>query len=185
MNRTTKNPKNHCRDIQKKIFDYLLEGENERDFDRSIQKHIKHCEDCAHYIKVFSSAAEYLPEEPKTDLRAESNISRHIQNYLDIIKFLRKRDEGTILEKILDFFSYRIPVYQAVSGIMIVFFASMLMFGGVFSTHDSGEFLPSVKLEKEGIPDLYLVDSLGGMDTLTGQNAQEDSVLIQFLVPSL
>ena len=185
MDRLKKISMDRCDDVQKQIFHYLLDDNKKNDFDPSVQEHIQHCKVCSHFVQIFQAAEEYLPQKPLADLKPDSNISRHILEYQDVKKHLRKKSVRSIREKIFDLFSYRIPVYQVVSGIMIVFFASMLLFGGVFAPHDSGDFLPSVKLERNGVSDLYLVDSLEQRDSLRGQNAQEDSVLMKFLVPSL
>jgi hypothetical protein len=92
------------------------------------------------------------------------------------------RIKSNILEKFTAVFQYRIPVYQAVGGFIVLLFIS-----GFLWNNNSVSLKKGFYGDREGIvsQDIYVSDTLTIRKSEKGQSAREDSILVNFLQYSL
>jgi hypothetical protein len=106
--------------------------------------------------------------------------------YKNIKAGLPKRKPSNILDLLQEVIEFRIPVYQVLSGILLVFMIFIYMSwqlnwfaGGVHQVQKSE--IQTARSSSE----LYVLDTLMSSNQEQGQNAKEDSLSIRFLVPTM
>ena len=102
-----------------------------------------------------------------------------------LLKRVRK-NQSSLWDTILAIFEFKIPVYQALSGAVVILMLFMYVSGTVIST-DPREKYDDYTGNQQGImsSEFSAFDSLADINPSRGQNAKEDSVLIGFLVPTM
>ena len=106
--------------------------------------------------------------------------------YKNIKAGLPKRKPSTILDVLRAIFEFRIPVYQVLSGALIVLMIFIYMSRQLnWSGIGAGQIQNSEIQTATSSSELYALDTLISSNAERGQNAKEDSVLIRLLVPTM
>ena len=98
------------------------------------------------------------------------------------IKNTANRKKENLWDYISALLRYRIPVYQAIGGLIVILFLSGFLWNSRTLTGKTG--MPGFS-EGADVQDVYALDTLQAERVEKGQNAREDSILVSFLQYSL
>jgi hypothetical protein len=174
-----------CSDYQERMVELFDTGIS-LDSDKQLKKHIDTCLACQSYLESLHIFSEQMNRAPDEKLQPDPRILNNIIAYKKFKKALYPTNSDSILSKVWQLLEYRIPVYQALGGVVVVLMM-FLYLSGSFVSHGERAIQIDYSGKEEGLTssELYLVDSLSMHRPDRGQNAKEDSVLMNFLVPSM
>jgi len=185
MDNRYKSTDENCSNYQKKIVE-LFDNDLSLKSDQALNNHIKGCPHCQNYLENLLVLRSRLNRPPAKKLQPDSRILKNLIAYKNIKQGLKIAKPNPVWNSIRDLFEYRIPVYQALSGIVVIFMLFLYISGSIVSPGNkaiiieySGDYKDLTSSE------LYLVDTLSLNKPERGQNAKEDSVLMSFLVPTM
>jgi hypothetical protein len=185
MDKNFKSPNENCSAYQQQILD-LLDRHLSTNGDQILQSHLKDCPACNSYLKRLEVIRGRLIKSPKNNLQPDPRIKKNIIAYKNIKSGLKGTKPSFVWNSIRELFEYRIPVYQALSGVVVLLILFIYISNSVLS---SGNKALSIEYtgEYEGISSsqFYLEDTLSLNELERGENAKEDSVLMSFLVPTM
>ena len=156
------------------------------EIDTSLKIHIDKCAKCRLFAKSITIIREQMQRSPGKDLKPNRKILINARKLMRVRQEFQMSKNNSLWQSLRQIVEYRIPAYQAVSGlvvmIILVFFLSGTMMPPETPWADGNR---SGRIEGANGSDLYAVDSLNLLKPDRGQNAKEDSVLVGFLVPTL
>ena len=118
--------------------------------------------------------------------KPDNRILKNIVTYNRIKNGLKNTKPNPLWTSLRELFEYRIPVYQALSAVVVIFMVYLFLSGGIVSSGDKAILIEySGDYEELTSSELYLVDTLSLNKPIRGQNAKEDSVLMSFIVPTM
>lgn len=175
-----------CIRIQRQIFSLFMKGHSFIIEDKIILKHLSACRECRNYVDTLPLIQKNFDDSGIENLKPRPETLNNLTAYMKIRNNPNTTKTDSIWKVIQNIFEYRVPVYQALSGAVVILFIAIFISSGFIGTepliyNTNG----SPKLENIGVSDLNFADSLDQIDSSRGQNAKEDSLLIQFLMPSL
>jgi hypothetical protein len=183
MKESNDHPIASCDDVElllsKRLVDELTGDEKQL-----VDKHLKSCSRCLSYERILLSIQDSM------QIKAEEKLAPHpaiCQQIVQRMKDLGPQETGILRKTYHSFihlFEYRIPVYQALTGVILIF----LLFLGVshlpFTVGQKPEGLQTITQTDTSAPaQLKVLDNLDiiGKQKI-GQNVKEDSTLTQFIV---
>jgi len=172
-----------CDDVElllsKRLVDELTEEEKQL-----VDKHLKSCSRCLSYERILLSLPDSMQIKSEETLAPHPEIRKHI---VQRMKDLVPQETGILRRAYHSFirlFEYRIPVYQALTGAILI----LLLFLGVkhfpFSVGQKIEgFQIITQMDTSAPAQLKIMDNLDiiGKQRI-GQNVKEDTTLTQFIV---
>jgi len=174
-----------CSNFQEIIFT-LIEYGTQLNTDSEVMHHLRFCSDCQKYLENLTLIKNKMQGSPSRSLKPDSRIIKNILTYKNMKKGFQRIKPNTFWKSIQLIFKFRIPVYQALSGAVVVFMLFAYLSDRLFS---SGSGTPNIEYSENltGISssELYVLDTLTLSNHEQGQNAKEDSVLIRFLVSTM
>lgn len=176
----------NCNDIERvmisKNFDEITDDEN-----ITIKEHLKSCAHCRSYQYTLLNLQNTLQVKPDHKLSPDPNIRRNI---IKGMKSIQSQEPGIFSRSwqyIRSILEYRIPVYQALSGavlILLILFAINQLY---FSINWNRIINQEIILLEVTIPDK--ISAIKNIDLIDqqkiGRNVKEDSLLARFIVPSM
>jgi hypothetical protein len=185
MDKSYKSENRQCADYQERMVELFDTGLSLKG-DKELKKHTDNCYACQSYLKSLLIFRKQMNQTPDKQLQPDPNILNNILSYKKAKKALRHTKSDTILINIRELLEYKIPVYQALGGVVVVIMMFLYLSGSFVSPGDRSIYI-DYSGNEEGLTssELYLVDSLSLHRPDRGQNAKEDSVLMNFLVPSM
>jgi len=185
MNSTGKSQKDNCLIFQEKIFE-LLEDGSTVDGDLSIKNHVEICSDCQNYLEKLSIMQNQMQFNPLKNLKPDSQIIKNIIAYKKIKSDIKRKNQESLWDSIRAIFEFRVPVYQALSGAIVVIILFLYASNNIISSGTNMKYKDSSANQTNiTSSELYALDSLYLTNRTKGQNAKEDSVLISYLVPTM
>jgi hypothetical protein len=177
-------PKNEpCSDYQEQLTEHFNENFNLNNF-QPLKNHVENCQDCQNYLENLVLINNLMSHSPAKKLSPDPRIIKNLLAYKQAKMGLKRGKSNWFWMYIRDMFEYRIPVYQALGVVVVIFMVYLYMSGSIYS---SGKQVHVIDYSKEigdlTSSELYLVDTLSMGDPNQGQNAKEDSVLMSFLEP--
>ena len=174
-----------CKSFQEKLLmadspNRLLED------DSTLKTHIKKCSECSSLMKSILLMHRRMQQAPEIDLKPNRRSLVNARKLMSVRQEFQMPSNYSIWQSLRQIIEYKIPVYQAVSGLVVMLMLVFVLSGTIMPPEapwSDGDRLG--KIERSGSSDLYAVDSLDFLKPDRGQNAREDSVLIGFLVPTL
>ena len=125
-------------------------------------------------------------KSPQRGLKPNPGIQKYLVRYLYLKTSMQSGKKETFKDWMKSIFTFRIPVYQALSGLAVLLVLFIFLSGARSSRGIWWmEIDYSAKSEEYHNADLYVLDTLLLLNTSNGQNALEDSILISFLESSL
>lgn len=168
-----------CPEVQ----NLLNTGENKLDID-SIGKHLDQCPECMQYSKTIESLeAVYSLNNDSLNIVPDKSVRKSLIREMK----MRSVEQHSNWDKLWNLFEYRIPVYQAITGVAIIFIIFFVAEKISWETSDmrSVSNIADV-IEKSNFPELYVIDSLKIRNLHNiGRNALEDSAITKYMVTSL
>jgi hypothetical protein len=185
MDKMNKKGSGTCKEYQQmliEIFDDKILLEN----NHLLSRHVKICTECQSFLQGLTNYNARLNAEPRKDLQPDPRILRNMLAYTKVKHGLNTSRKKTLWSSLRDIFEYRVPVYQALGG-LIVMFVLFLYTSKTDILSGNNAVMIDYSAENEGLTssELYLVDTLVSNNIPKGQNAKEDSVLMSFLVPTM
>ncbi len=177
--------KGDCETFQRKML-MIINDKSSIESDRLLNNHIKRCPACQKFVKSLHLLQDQMQRSPVENLKPRSRTLKNIIQTLQLKQELKWKENESVLDRILKILEYKIPVYQAVSSLLVLMFLFMFLFSQFSSPGDTTYPMDqSISIKDLSTSDLYALDSLHLLKQERGKNATEDSVLIGFLVPSL
>ncbi len=174
-----------CKSYQEKLLTadnpILLMGT-----DSSLINHIDECAKCRLFAESITIMREQMQKSPGKDLKPSRKILTNARKLMRIRQEFQMSKHNSLWQSLRQIVEYRIPAYQAVSGLVVLIILVFFLSGTIMPPEPpwvDGD--RSGKIEGANGSDLYAVDSLNLLKPDRGQNAREDSVLVGFLVPTL
>jgi len=169
----------NCSDVQ-----MILSINDDRADMAKVSAHLDQCADCMAYKKTVNSLEKIYSLDTKVGtISPQESVKR---NLITSMKNLSK-ERDSLWGPIWRLFEYRIPVYQAVTGVAIIFIIFFAAQKISWQTSD----MPSVtnikiEIDKSDFPELFVLDSLKikNLHNL-GRNALEDSAITKYMVTAL
>jgi hypothetical protein len=183
MKESNDQPTANCEDVElllsKRLVDELTEEEKQQ-----VDVHLKSCNRCLSYERILLSLQESMQIKSEEQLAPHPGIR---QNIVQRMKDLKPQETG-VLHKTYHFFirlfEYRIPVYQSLTGMILIFllFMGLKHFPLTFGQKPEG-FQIITQTDTSAPAQLKVLDNLEiiGKQKI-GQNVKEDSTLTQFIV---
>jgi hypothetical protein len=172
-----------CEDVElllsKRLVDELTEEEKQL-----VDTHLKSCSRCLTYEHILLSLQESMQTKSEEGLAPRPEIRQRI---VQRMKDLRPQEAG-VLGKTCQFFirlfEYRIPVYQSLTGMILIFLLFLGLKHFPFTLGQRTERLQVVtRMEASTPTQLKVLDNLEIIGKQkVGQNVKEDSTLTQFIV---
>jgi hypothetical protein len=172
-----------CDDVElllsKRLEDKLTEDEIQL-----VDEHLKSCSRCLSYERILLSLQDSMQIKAEEKLAPRPAIHQYL---VQRMKELRPQETGILRKTYHSFihlFEYRIPVYQVLTGVILI----LLLFLGVkhfpFTVGQKPEGLQIItQIDTSAPTQLKVIDNLDiiGKQKI-GQNVKEDSTLAQFIV---
>jgi hypothetical protein len=180
MDREKKATGKTCTKFDRQIKE-LIEGTANLQTYPGLQEHILHCPDCAAILRLLTTLRAGLEMDNAKLPAAPRSILQNTLNYMEI-KNTANRKKENLWDYISALLRYRIPVYQAIGGLIVILFLSGFLWNSRTLTGKTG--MPGFS-EGADVQDVYALDTLQAERVDKGQNAREDSILVSFLQYSL
>ena len=133
MDNKGKSNKVNCLKYQEKIFGVFDDGaaiEN----DLSLKNHIAICYNCQNYLENLSVIKDKMKISPSDDLKPNPQILKNIIAFKKVKLGLIRKNKESFWDIIRTIFEFRIPVYQALSGAVVILMLFMYVSGNIVST---------------------------------------------------
>ena len=183
MKESNDQPIASCDDVElllsKRLVDELTEDEN-----HLVREHMKVCSRCRSYESILLNLQDSMQIKAEEKLAPHPAIRKHLAQRMKNLKPQKAGILRRTYHSFIHLFEYRIPVYQVLSGAVLM----VLLFFGVRHFHFTGGQEPVglqsiVQMEISAPAQLRIIDNLDfiGKQKI-GQNVKEDSTLTQFIV---
>jgi Tfp pilus assembly pilus retraction ATPase PilT len=119
MKKSNESPNPNCEDIEQLLVNRILD-ELTRDENFVVEEHLKSCEHCQTYQQILLNLKNSMQIDAKETLIPDPAIR---ENILRQMKTLNPQETGffkVTWQYIRNIFKYRIPVYQALSGLALI-----------------------------------------------------------------
>jgi len=148
-----------------------------------IKNHINSCERCQSFQHLIVNLQQSLHISEKNQLTPNPIIKKRLLQKMKESKTARKH----FFQTIIDVLEFRIPVYHALAGVIIL----LLIFWGIEKisfSFDWREFKQNYfsRIEIPVSSPIYTVDNLKVLEQQKiGKTVKEDSLLARYIVPSM
>lgn len=183
MKKTNENFSIRCDEAErlliKKDVDGLTPQEN-----LLLENHLKSCEQCRSYQNALSNVRRSVEMDSEEKLIPDPAIR---QNIIRRMKTVKPEETGVFQsgwQHIRNILAYRIPVYQTLAGVALIFLISVGINQLFVSTDRETSELPSfAQVETIGATQIRVTESLEIIDQQKiGRSVKEEPELTQFLV---
>jgi hypothetical protein len=183
MKESNNSPDVNCDSIEhlliKKSIDELTDEEK-----GLIQEHLRLCERCRNYQSALLGLKESMRISAEKKLAPHPSIRETV---IERMKSLRPQEAGFLgraFQSVIHIFEYRIPVYQALSGAVLVVLILVAMKQFSFTTERKTTGLHSLtQIETSITAQMRVIDDLSILkQQKIGQNVKDDTTLTRFIV---
>jgi hypothetical protein len=183
MKEPNKKSSTNCDDIEqlliKRNIDGLTQNEN-----LLVEKHLKFCERCKNYQSTLLNLQESMQIEPEEKLIPDPAIR---QNIIQRMRAAQSKEQGIFQngwQYIRTALEYRIPVYQTLLGIVLIFLIS-LSINRLFLTPEKEplKLQSFAQIETLTSSQMSVIENLDILDQQKiGRTVKEDPSLTRFTV---
>jgi hypothetical protein len=186
MKKSNENSNMECDDIERlltnRIFDKLTQDEN-----LLVEEHLKSCDRCQSYQNILLNLQNSMRVDVGEKLTPDPAIR---ENIIRRMKTLKPMDTGIFAKSwhyVRNVFEYRVPVYQALSGLVLIALIYLMVGQLSFSPDRKTPELQSFAQIETSIPaQMRVMDDLGIIDQQKiGQNVKDDTTLTRFIVTTM
>jgi len=186
MKKSNENPSLNCDDVERllihRIFDQLTPEVN-----LSVEKHLKSCDRCQSYQKTLLNLQNSIQIRAEEKLVPDPAIR---QNIIQRMKTLEPQEAGFLRstwQYVRSIFEYRIPVYQTLSGVVLIVLIFLAVNQISFSPDQKPPEPQSLTQIETPVPaQMNVVDNLDIIDKQKiGRNVKEDTTLTRFIVTTM
>jgi hypothetical protein len=166
----------------KKNFEELTDQEN-----RLIQEHLRSCDVCRSYQSALLRLKDSMRISAEDKLAPDPSIHETVIKRMRNLKPQEAGFLGRAYQSVMRLFEYRIPVYQALSGAVLVVLIFLAVKQFSFTAEQKTTRLHNVAQIETSIPaQMRVMDDLGIIDQQKiGQNVKDDTTLTRFIVTTM
>lgn len=156
-------------------FENLTEAENE-----ALKKHVPECPDCHKLQQQLANAHYSLKPQSANPLKPRPEIR---QNLIRQMSSATNKSSLNIWQKLLSLLEYRIPIYQGVLGMAMIFFIVILLNHFSFSVNPPlSSYSQYAQADSVGVSQMNILNNLSVIESQRiGKSVSEDTMLIKFL----
>jgi hypothetical protein len=186
MKKSNESSNMDCDDIERlltnRIFDKLTQDEN-----LLVEEHLKSCDRCQSYQNALLNLQSSMEIGPEHELTPDPAIR---ENIIQRMKTLNPVETGIFAKSwhyVRNVFEYRVPVYQALSGLVLIALIYLTVGQLSFSPgRKPSEPQSSAQMETPTPTQMRVVDNLDIIDLQKiGQNVKDDTTLTRFIVTTM
>ena len=119
-------PKNEpCSDYHEQLTEHFNENFNLNNF-QPLKNHVENCQDCQNYLENLVLINNLMSHSPAKKLSPDPRIIKNLLAYKQAKMGLKRGKSNWFWMYIRDMFEYRIPVYQALGGVVVIFMVKEL-----------------------------------------------------------
>jgi anti-sigma factor RsiW len=186
MKKSNENPRLNCDDVERllinRIFDELSQDEN-----TLAEKHLKSCDRCRGYQKTLLNLQNSMRVGVGEKVTPDPAIR---ENIIQRMKALRPEKAGTrrtSWQYVRNVFEYPIPVYQVLSGLVLIALIFLVASQISFSPNQEPSEPQSLARIEASLPaQMSVIDNLKIIEQQKiGQNVKEDTTLTRFIVTTM
>jgi predicted anti-sigma-YlaC factor YlaD len=182
MKKANENFSTQCDEVErllvKKDVDGLTSQEN-----LLLKDHLKSCERCRSYQSALLNVRDSVQIDSEEKLIPDPAIRRNILRSMNALK-QKETPVLTSWRHVRSILAYRIPIYQTLAGVALIFLISVginQLF--VSADRETVELQSFAQVETIGATQMRVTESLEIIDQQKiGRSAKEEPELIQFLV---
>jgi len=175
-----------CRQIKKLLLEKPQEAYSDTE-SSLISLHLTGCESCRQYQLLLSSLEKTAAPPSPNFLAPDPEIYHSLLHRWSALHPSPGRKTGKFVQTIKEVMSYRIPLYQVVSGLVIA-----IMLAGLYNYFPLPEWRvkppaasrPAADLTKPAFSDVFIQLDFNTAGKF-GSNMKEDSILTRFIHYSL
>jgi len=182
MRRSHENLNKECDDAERllirKNFDVLTKEE-----DRLLHDHLESCDHCRGYLYTLSHLYRAAQVRSDSELAPDPTIRQRLVQRMNVVK----NRKGGIVHRgrqyMRRFLEYRIPVYQALVGVVLILLVASVLSQLSFSINRREAALYDLsQLEAPVLGDMDVVNNVELIQQhRIGRNVKEDSTLIRYI----
>lgn len=168
-----------CQNIDN-LISRKLSGELSGEENSLLSEHLLHCQSCRSAVASAESLFESLYHSREKSLNPDPVIRQRLRKRVKELKRKEKPAPRVPLSFIINIFKIRVPVYQAVLG--MVFFFGILLYANYLTFPDSHPLSRAAET-------VQYADSTGLLDSIKtsvpqkiGRSIREDSLLAKFFM---
>lgn len=186
MTKTNHTEPNDCLQIKELLLEKPPDSLSaaERSF---ITMHVAGCDSCRQYQLLLSSLEKTAAPVPLNFLAPDPEIYHSLLNRWSALHPTPGRKTGKFVQTMKEVMSYRIPLYQVVSGLVIA-----IMLAGLYNYFPLPEWRvkppaasrPAADLTKPAFSDVFIQLDFNTAGKF-GLNMKEDSILTRFIHSSM
>ena len=186
MEKSNESPNMRCHDIERLLVNRLLDKLT-ADENLSVEEHLRICPQCRSYQIALLNMQNTMQSEGEERL-APDPATR--ENVIRRMKAARSREAGilsNLVESVRRAFAYRIPVYQAALGVVLIVAMSLTLRHLPSSAlQEPSEVRPLVRLEMPPPSEISVMDNLEVVRRQKiGRSVREDTTLTRFVVSGM
>jgi hypothetical protein len=186
MKKIDRNKDPSCRKCETLIIKKKIEGLDSME-EKKLNSHLLKCSHCRDYQKTVDLVKTAIQTYPNVPMERDESIRRLILNRAKSKQTTSSNILEDILLKIKSLFEIKIPVYQAVIGVIILFFLLFLIDlpSNRFMENGISQIDSSSQNQQIDLP-YNVIESLDFfLKQKIGKNVHEDSLLTRFIVSSM
>ena len=162
----------------KRSFNELSQEE-----DLILQAHLEFCDQCRNYQYTLSNLQKAVQSGSEKCPLPNPAIRHNLIQLMETVKVNKQVLIRSFWPRARSVLEYRIPVYQALAGVGLIFFIAIVLSQHSLPINRGAEDLPDFALLETQL--LEPMEIMSGLELIEhqkiGRNAKEDSTLTQFL----
>lgn len=186
MKESNNAPLINCDSIEQLLIKKSLEELSDEE-NRLIQEHLRSCDGCRSYQSALLKLKDSMQISAEDKLAPDPSIRETVIKRMKSLKPQEAGFLGRAYQSVIHIFEYRIPVYQALSGTVLVVLIFLAVKQFSFTPEQKATRLHNVAQIETSIPaQMRVMDDLSIIDQQKiGRNVKEDTTLTRFLFTAM
>ena len=186
MKESNNAPDVNCDSIEQLLIKKSLEELSDEE-NRLIQEHLRSCDQCRSYQSALLRLKDSMQISAEDKLAPDPSIRETVIKRMKSLKPQEAGFIGRAYQSVIHIFEYRIPIYQVLSGAVLIALIFLAVKQFSFTAEQKTTGLRNVAQIETSIPaQMRVMDDLGIIDQQKiGQNVKDDTTLTQFIVTTM
>jgi hypothetical protein len=186
MKESNNAPDVNCDGIEQLLIKRSLEELTDQE-NRLIQEHLRDCDVCRSYQSALLKLKDSMQISAKDKLAPDPSIRETVIKRMKSLKPQEAGFLGRAYQSVMRLFEYRIPVYQALSGAVLVVLIFLAVKQFSFTPERKATGLHNVaQVETSKPAQMRVMDDLSILkQQKIGQNVKDDTTLTRFIVTTM
>jgi hypothetical protein len=186
MKKSNEKPYINCDEIERLLIDRIFD-ELTQDESHLVREHLKSCDRCQGYQNTLVNLQNSMQISAEDKLTPNPAIRQNIMKRMKISKPAETGIFNISWHYIKNVFEYRIPVYQALFGVVLIALTFLAVKQISFSPHQKPSKLQSLAQIETSIPaQMSVIENLEIIEgQKIGRNVKEDTTLTRFIFTAM